>query len=310
MSKKLSVRAISAAFLGAALVAAAVATGLAHNTTAKATAPCVAHTPSGEELTFLGLLQTWRDGAIPGSQQLSQSASLNAAAMGYAQFLANTPGAGGHFADGSPGYAWVTRAVQCGYPANWGAGGEGLAVVESSATVSVSPQQALNTMTSEAGGGVWVPANVGLPVKCVGVGKATSANGKKVAWVTLLFAAGGACPQQVTGGSSPTATTSSTPTPTPTPTKTPTPTPSPTPPALGVTVTIYSGWNLVVLPAGPVGDVLYRAKGCYRAVYQQEGARWLRYSPDVPAYANNLQTLNGGVFWVEGAAANCGLIGL
>jgi hypothetical protein len=45
-------------------------------------------------------------------------------------------------------------------------------------------------------------------------------------------------------------------------------------------------------------------------VYQQQGDRWLRYAPGVPAYANNLQTLNGGAFWVEGTAENCGFIQL
>jgi hypothetical protein len=55
---------------------------------------------------------------------------------------------------------------------------------------------------------------------------------------------------------------------------------------------------------------LHRAKGCYSAVYQQQGDRWLRYAPGVPAYANNLHTLNGGAFWVEGTAENCGLIQL
>lgn len=287
--------------------------GLASGTSANATAPCVAHTPSGEESTFLGLLQSWRDGAIPGSQQLSQSAPLNAAAMGYAQFLANTPGAGGHDADKAPGYAWATRAIQCGYPSGWAAGGEGLAVVESSSVISVSAQQALNTMTAETGGGVWVPSNVGLPVKCVGVGKAVSSNGKKVAWVTLLFAANGTCPQQVNGGSgspSPSTTAAATNTPTSTPSPAPSPTPSPTPKPLGVAITVYAGWNLVVLPAGNIAEVLHRADGCYRAVYQQQGGRWLRYSPEVPGYANNLQTLNGGTFWIEGTAQNCGLIGL
>lgn len=65
-----------------------------------------------------------------------------------------------------------------------------------------------------------------------------------------------------------------------------------------------------MLPTGPVADVLHRAEGCYRAVYQQQGDHWLRYSPEVPRYANNLQTLNGGAFWVEGTAENCGLIAL
>mgnify|MGYP006915171141 CR=1 FL=1 len=307
----MSARPILAAVVATFIAASAVVVGLSGESPANATAPCVAHTPSGDETTFLGLLQQWRDGNIAGSQQLSQSAPLNAAAMGYAQYLANTPGAQGHGADGAPGYPWATRAVQCGYPANLAAGGEGLAVVESSTVVTVSAQQALNTMTAERGGGVWVPSDVGLPVKCVGVGKATSTSGKKVAWVTLIFAASGSCPQQVSGGgTSPSPSSSATNTATNTATPTATPSPSPTPKPVGATIALYSGWNLVVLPEGKVADVLYRAAGCYRAVYQQQGGHWLRYSPDVPAYANNLQTLNGGTFWIEGTAENCGLIAL
>lgn len=70
------------------------------------------------------------------------------------------------------------------------------------------------------------------------------------------------------------------------------------------------GWNLVVLPAGPVQQVLARANGCYQAVYRWDGSRWLRYMPGAPAYANNLWTLDGGTFWVEGTTANCGLVTL
>ena len=274
---------------------------------AEAIAPCVVHTPSGDELTFLGALQAWRNASIPGSQQLTQSAPLNAAAQGYAQFLANTPGAGGHYADGAGGFPWATRAINCGYPSNQAAGGEGVANTGTSS-------QALTVMTGETGGGVWVPANVGAPVKCVGVGKATS--GSKTSWVVLLFAAFGECPGATTGGPPPSATSSAsstatkTATPTNTPTPTTTPTPSPTAQSDGSTLTVYEGWNLVTLPAGPVSDVLHRAAGCYRAIYQQNGSEWLRYSPEAPAYANNLQTLNGGTFWIEGTAANCGVVPL
>lgn len=74
-------------------------------------------------------------------------------------------------------------------------------------------------------------------------------------------------------------------------------------------MTLWEGWNLVTLPAGAVAEILTRAQGCYRAVYKQEGDVWLRYSPVVPAYANNLHTTSGGTFWVEGTA-NCGYIQL
>src|SRR6188508_892091 len=165
---------------------------------AEAIAPCVDHTPGGDELTFLAALQTWRNANIPGSQQLTQSAPLNAAAQGYAQFLANTPGAGGHYADGAGGFPWATRAKNCGYPPDQAAGGEGVANTG-------TPSQALALMTGEVGsGGVWVPANVGAPVKCVGIGKATS--GSKTSWVVLLFAAFGDCPGATAGGPPPSAT--------------------------------------------------------------------------------------------------------
>lgn len=307
-------------YLGAVVAAAAIAiTALAGLPagSVNALAPCLLHTNTGEESQFVGLLQTWRNSNIPGSFPLTVSAPLNAAAAGYAQFLANTPGAGGHFADGGGGsFPWAARAVQCGYPADQAAGGEGLAVVESSVVVNVSAQQALNVMTSERGGGVWVPSNVGLPVKCVGAAKMVSGDGKKVAWVTVLFAASGTCPQAATGGTAPSPsasaspTSTNTPTPTATPTNTPTPSPTPTLRADGAKITLSPGWNLVILPAGPLGDILYRARGCYSAVYQQVGDHWLRYSNDVPPYARNLVTSNGGAFWIEGTAASCGPISL
>jgi hypothetical protein len=199
---------------------------------AEATASCVAHTNSQDELSFLSLEQAWRNAHISGSYGLTISGPLNAAAAGYAQYLANTLGAQGHNADGTTGYAWATRAVNCGYPQQYAAGGEGLAVVESSAQVSLSPQQALNVMTSEGGGGIWVPSDVGLPVKCVGIAKATSNDGKKVAWVTLLFATLGSCPSSTsppppsstTTAASPSTTSSATATAKATPTATATPT--------------------------------------------------------------------------------------
>ncbi|MGB4861715.1 MAG: hypothetical protein WBO97_04585 [Tepidiformaceae bacterium] len=220
--------------LSGAGIVAVLAVMLARTGSAEAIAPCVPHSATAEESAFLQVLQSWRDGAIQGSHRLMQSAPLNAAAMGYAQFLANTPGAGGHYADGAPGFAWATRAVNCGYPSNLAAGGEGLAVLESSAPVPVDPQAALSIMAGEGGGGVHVPSNVGLPVKCVGVGKAVSPDGKKTAWVTLLFATSGECPSSVSsgGGTAPSSTAtpaSSTPTITPTPSITPTPTPTATP---------------------------------------------------------------------------------
>lgn len=196
--------------------------------TAQALAPCITHSNTSEELQFVAILQSWRDRNIAGSHQLTVSAPLNAAAAGYAQYLVDHPGASGHYADGGN---WAQRAVQCGYPSNQAAGGEGLAVAEGSGQLQVGPQQALDIMTAWGGSGVNVPSNVGLPVKCVGAAKAASADGRKVAWVTLIFAASGACPQAATGGGggSTVTVTPGTPTPSPTPTSTPTKTPSPTP---------------------------------------------------------------------------------
>jgi hypothetical protein len=199
---------------------------------ARALAPCEAHSNSGEELDLLAQLQSWRDANIPGSYHLTVSTPLNFAAAGYARFLADTPGAGGHAADGgNASRAWADRAILCGYPTNWAAGGEALAVVESSGPVSVSPAQALTIMTAEGGGGARTPANLGsVTTRCAGLAKATSANGHKVAWVVLLFGTTGNCPQSAVGqylpspSPSPSVSPSPSPTPVPTATKTPTPT--------------------------------------------------------------------------------------
>lgn len=219
--------------LGAVAIAVATLALVGRASPADAIAPCVPHSTSGEESNFLQLLQSWRDSSISGSEHLTLSAPLNAAAMGYAQFLADHPGAGGHYADGTPGYAWATRAVNCGYPANIAAGGEGVAVSQGPGPAVLGASAALGIMTAQPGGGVNVPANVGLPVECAGVGKATSSDGTRIAWVTLLFASNGACPSAVTGGGNPSPPppppSTGTSTATATPSKTPSPTPSPTP---------------------------------------------------------------------------------
>ncbi|MFN0147812.1 MAG: hypothetical protein ACKVT1_15005 [Dehalococcoidia bacterium] len=304
---------------GLALLAAGFLSVASPGQDAHAIAACVSHTNTAEEATFNAQLQAWRNTNVSGSLPMTPSAPLNAAAYGYAVFLANTAGAGGHNADGAPGFAWSTRAIQCGYPAAFAAGGEGLAVVESSGNVAVGPSDALAVMAAEAGGGIHAP----IPAACIGTGKATGQGGKKVAWVTLIFYADpftGVCPQAVTAGppatatatGSASATASATATRTATATPTPTQTPSPTPQArFGVTITIpRDGWTLVTLPAGPIADVLARARGCYVAVYQLQGDEWRRYSPEAPAYALNLGTSNGGVFWIKGGSTVCGPISL
>lgn len=238
------------AVLGLAALVSAMG-GLWRNDRAEAIASCVSHTNTAEEMDFLGQLQAWRDDHIAGSHQLIRSGALNAAAAGYAQFLADHPGAGGHYADGSD---FSTRAMNCdfssthpgdGYPYPAAAGGEGLAVVESSAAITVSASQALATMASESGGGIWVPASVGPPVICVGVAKAVNASGTKVAWVAELFGStsgtcpdadppaadpsGTATPSATSSATTSTATASASASPTATQTASPTPTATATP---------------------------------------------------------------------------------
>jgi hypothetical protein len=69
---------------------------------------------------------------------------------------------------------------------------------------------------------------------------------------------------------------------------------------------LYSGWNLVTLPVGPLSDILDTARQCFTAVYQANGDGWLRYLPGAPAYASNLAASNGTPVWILGTDANCG----
>jgi hypothetical protein len=73
-------------------------------------------------------------------------------------------------------------------------------------------------------------------------------------------------------------------------------------------VTLYSGWNLVTLPPGPLTDILDTARQCFTAVYQANGDGWLRYLPGLPVYASNLAASNGTPVWILGTDANCGPI--
>ncbi len=257
---------------------------------AEAIAPCTPHTNTSEEWQFLGLLQGWRDAqGLSGGQQLVMTNSLNQAALGYAQFLVDTPGADGHDADGAAYPAWATRAKQCGYTSSASgqvAGGEGLA-----GFASMGPQAALDFMVAH-GGGIVIPSSSRFPVKCAGVAKATGANGR-TAWVALTFIQlETTCPGAV--GQAPPAATPS-----------PTPTPTPTPPAGGVAIGL--GWNLVVLPQGPIGVGMAGLAGCFDAVYgwQPREERWRRYAPDAPGYVSNLVESDGSGLWVHGTQA-CG----
>ena len=228
----LPLRIIAALALGGALLGGfAVMRALP----ASATAPCIAHANGPDEQEFLQLHQAWRNSYIPGSDPsnpLQVSATLNASAMAYARFMANTPGAAGHAADGAAEYAWATRARLCGYPEAMAVGGEAMSLVLNPAS-PVSPQQALINMTGEVwGGAIRVPTILnGLPMRCIGVAHATSEDGSRDVWIAVIMAGtGGACSQQVIV---PTATPTTgfpgkTSTPTPKATSTPKATPSAT----------------------------------------------------------------------------------
>lgn len=270
-----------------------------------------------EEQQFLGLVQGWRDSTLPVSSPLQTSGALNAAAAWYAQWQVENGTPGGHGDD--LGRNWAQRALDCGYVGQTSGGtpyafgsGEGTFGVASSGGVSLSAAQALAGITYGGSGVyIWTPS-VSLPAKCVGVGIYENEAGTAKAWIVVIaqYPSSLNCPGSTAQPSpNPTSSATVTPTQSPTPTPSPTPSPTPTPRADGASVTLWSGWNLVTLPPGPVAEILTRAQGCYRAVYKQEGDTWLRYSPVVPAYANNLHTTNGGTFWVEGTA-NCGLIQL
>lgn len=285
-------------------------------TPAVAIAPCVSHSNTSEEVAMFDAVQNWRN-QNGRSGTLTLTPALNAAAKGYAQFLADTPGSGGHFADGSD---WSGRAVNCGFASNASgaaAGGEGV-------SDQPSLQAAFDEMVAHTGSGIYIPSSVGLPVKCAGVAKATSADGQRTAWIVLLFARDGACPggaaaptptnTATTGiptstptktatptGVIPTATPTKTATPTitSTPTVTPTPTTTPSQANYGVTLTLFPGWNLITLPEGPLADILDTAEDCYSAVYRLDDSGWARFAPDAPAYVNTMTWSSQDAFWLE-----------
>lgn len=220
-------------------------------TPAEAIAPCVAHTNTSEELQLLGMVSAWRAQNLGDTTHLTLSAPLNAAAKGYAQYVANTAGAGGHFADGAD---WSARALQCGFTSNGlvAAGGEGFSDEESASA-------ALAEMIAHPGSGIYIPGGGSIPVKCAGVARADGPNG--TAWVVMLMKRSGSCPQPVTGevstptptitvggpsstatsgAGSPAATKTSTPSPTATNSPTPTLTPIPTRPGSSLPHKIFS----------------------------------------------------------------------
>lgn len=217
--------------LGLALALAA-GVSLVRTLPAAATAPCVPHGNSSEELDWLQKHNSWRIQYIPSydpSNPLVVSATLNAAAAAYATYMADHPGAVGHAADGAEYAPWATRAMLCGYPAAVAVGGEAMSLV-TNATGPVTAQSALNNMAAEVfAGGIRIPAYVnGLPMKCIGVAHATSADGKRDVWIAVIMSADGACPQSVVLPATTPTGSSGFPTRTATPTRTPTPKATPT----------------------------------------------------------------------------------
>lgn len=222
--------------LGLALV---LATGVSAVRTlpASATAPCLPHANSSEELEWLQLHKDWRNSYIPGadpSSPLVVSSTLNASAAAYAAYMADHAGATGHSADGAEYAPWSTRAKLCGYPADVAVGGEAMSLV-TDGSGPVGPFDALKNMAAEVfGAGIRIPAYVnGFPMKCIGVAHAASVDGKRDVWITVIMSANGACPQSVvvptatptgvSGFPTRTATPTHTATPKATPPKSPTP---------------------------------------------------------------------------------------
>jgi len=302
---------------------AILSASIGHEQAAHAIASCGDPGVSGEEAQLLSLIGNLRSGG-----QVERSSALDAAAQGYADYLAGHYEANGHNADGSN---WNYRAAQCGYPEEWAGGGGESVWAQTAGTgaigFDVSPAEAIAGMQQYSRGAIDMPMG-----RCAGVGKAIKRDNSgaviKVAWVAVVFMgpATGPCPSSnsleetptssVTSAASPspsgTPTKTSTPTATPTKTSTPTPSPTATPgPRYNTQITLTPGqWNLVTLPAGPLNDVLARMHGCYEAVYQLRDGAWQRYSADVPLYARSMLTSNGGAFWIKASAKNCGAISL
>ncbi len=287
---------------------------LAYRPGAHAAGPC--GTPhdalDAEETLFLSLVQAWRDQNLQTSTPLQASGALNAAAAWFAQWQVDNGAPGGHV--DSLGRTWVQRALDCGYTGTLSNGtpyamgsGEGIRAYAASQPITIPAAQAAAEMAYPGSGLYAQTASSSLPFKCVGAARAASADGRRVAWVVIIaqYPASAPCPGSSTV-TSPTATATATPT--SPPPRTPSPTPTPTPRADGAQVAIWAGWNLVQPPAGPVVDVLARAQGCYRSVYAWDGQRWLRFIPGGPAYVNTLAAFDGRPVWIEGTAANCGVV--
>lgn len=300
---------------GAALFGAA----LLERVPARADGPCGTPHDSldAQEQQFVQLVEAWRDQHLTYSTPLEISGALNAAAAWFAQWQVDHGAPGGHI--DSYGRSWIQRAIDCGYLGTTSGGllytngsGEGIRAYASSQPLTVPASTAAADITYP-GSGVWAETpSSSLPFKCVGAARAASSDGKRVAWVIVIaqYPASSACPSSGAGSPSATPSQGASATPSATPSPTPRPTSSPTPPPRGdgISITLWAGWNLVMLPAGPVESVLGRAAGCFEAVYQFDGTGWLRYVPGGPGYVNTLGSVQPGPAWVKGSAANCGTI--
>lgn len=170
---------------------------------ASALIQCQPHSNTPDELELLSMVNAWRLQYVPNSDPshpLVLSAPLNAAAAGYAQYLADNPAASGHSADGQ---TVGERAAQCGYPASMAFGDDTVAVVHNKDGASLTTQQALDQMALESyyEAHMRVPVQLGLPsalpLRCVGIAKAVSADGQGVAYVAMFMGADDVCPQTV-----------------------------------------------------------------------------------------------------------------
>ena len=107
------------------------------------------------------MVNAWRLEYVPDvdpTHPLVVSDPLNAAAAGYAQYLADHSTATGHTADGQ---TVGQRAVQCGYPESIAFGDDTVAVVHDEAGASLTPQQAFDQMAAES----YYQAHMRVPVQ-------------------------------------------------------------------------------------------------------------------------------------------------
>jgi len=110
----------------------------------------------------------------------------------------------------------------------------------------------------------------------------------------------------------PTPTATRTPTPTATRTATPTNTPTATPTRGPETISLVAGMNLVGLPVAPADPnlpaILQPINGAYTLVYAYDGCDaadpWKKFDPALPAFANDLATLDvQHGYWLSMTAA-------